>query len=120
MTVTFETIAMPAATRAGIESKYAFNKLTVGGAALVEHEVVNADKVAARLQSALTAYKKRTGDNSKFAVRIFEDAGVQKVGVWKVADAPTPKAADPVAEPVAEPQAEVAAEVSTGELASFQ
>lgn len=89
MSITFENIALPAQTRTGTASKYDFASLTVGGPAIVENEVVNASKVASRMQSAVVAYRKRTGDKSKFSVRIFNAAdGAQRVGVWKVADAP--------------------------------
>lgn len=88
MSVKLLNVAMPTIFRAGGGSKYDFGSLTVGGPALVEDEVVNVEKVASRLHSALVAYRKRTGDTSKFSVRTFKnDAGQDCVGAWKVADA---------------------------------
>ena len=62
---------------------------------------------------AVGSEQRKVGIDRVRGQRIFEDAGVQKVGVWKVADAPTPKAA----EPAAEPQAEVAAEDAIWQVA---
>lgn len=90
MTIQFAAIPVPASTR-NVESKYKFEQLTVNGPAMVETEVVDAEKVHSKLTSALVAYRQRTGDKSKFTVRVFKQAdGTDAVGVWKLADAPAP------------------------------
>ena len=69
--------------------EYNFGALTVNGPALVETEVVDAAKVSSKLASALVAYRRRTGDKSKFSIRIFKQAdNTDAVGCWKIADAP--------------------------------
>jgi hypothetical protein len=51
----------------------------------VEKDVVQADKVAARMNSAVTAYRNRTGDTSAFAVRTVTVDGSPAVAVWRLA-----------------------------------
>jgi len=66
-------------------SKYDFANMTVGGS-LVDTEVVDAKKTAARLTSAVAAYRKRSGDTRQFTVRTFkQDNGNDAVGVWVIA-----------------------------------
>lgn len=87
MSLTLANVALPKTSRT-VASKYAFGQLTVGGPALVETEVVDTKKAASKLTSALVAYRKRTGDKSKFSVRTFTQAdGTDAVGCWKTADA---------------------------------
>lgn len=89
MSLTLMNIPLPTSSRTSQGSKYDFGALTVGGPALVETNVVKAEQAASRLQSAVVAYRKRTGDKSKFSTRIFrQEDGTEAVGVWKVADAP--------------------------------
>ena len=85
MSATLMQVEMPAVSRQG-GSKYAFDELVVGGPTLVETDVVNASKVASRLQSALAAAKKRNPElkNRTFRVRTFQKDGVDHVGVWRV------------------------------------
>lgn len=93
MSLVFADVALPKTSRT-VTSKYAFEKLTVGGPALVEGEVLDAQKAASKLTSALVAYRKRTGDKSKFSVRMFKQAdGTDAVGCWKIAEAPVVAAA---------------------------
>jgi len=77
-------VALPTVTRAA-GSKYAFDQLEVNGPALVEVGVVQASKVASRLQSALAAAKKRNPELKarKFKVRVFMHEGQESVGVWR-------------------------------------
>lgn len=88
------TLALPPLTRFSEKgSQYDFSALTVGGPALVDSDVVDAKKAHSRVSSALTAYRKRSADKSKFTVRIAEVDGKQVIGVWKLEDAPAPAAA---------------------------
>jgi len=88
MSITLQNVAIPTTSRT-IASKYAFEQLQVNGPALVETEVLSVKKAASKLTSALVAYRKRTGDKSKFSVRPFKQAdGTDAVGCWKIADAP--------------------------------
>lgn len=79
---------MPKAQRPnGQGSKYdvIFAELEAGTTQChVETEVVNSKKVHGRMNSAIAAYRQRTGDNSAFAVRVFELDGKEVVGVWKL------------------------------------
>jgi hypothetical protein len=87
MSLSLMSVAIPKTSRT-TSSKYAFDQLTVGGAALVESDVVDAKKAASKINSALIAYRKRTGDKSKFSVRVFKQAdGTDAVGAWKTAEA---------------------------------
>ena len=85
-----KSLAIPAMTRsAGTrEAKYPFSDMEVGDA-FVEADVVQGDKVASRLQAAITAWRKRNGgkDAPKFSVRRFtpEGAEAESVGVWRIA-----------------------------------
>jgi hypothetical protein len=93
MTLALENVAIPKTSRT-VSSKYAFGQLTVGGPALVEKDVVNVQKATSKLTSALVAYRKRTGDKSKFSVRGYKQAdGTDAVGCWKIAEAPEATAA---------------------------
>jgi len=88
-TLTTMTLALPPLTRFSAKgSQYNFSGLTVGGAALVDSDVIDAKKSHSRVSSALTAYRKRSGDKSKFTVRIAEIDGKQVIGVWKLENAP--------------------------------
>jgi hypothetical protein len=81
-------LAIPALTRfSKTGSQYEFDKLTVGGPALVEADFVDAKKAHSRVSSALTAYRKRTGDESKFTVRVAKLDDREIIGVWKLEDA---------------------------------
>lgn len=93
MSLNLRAISIPKTSRT-VASKYNFGALVVGGPALVEDEVVNAKKAQSRMASALVAYRARTGDTSKFIVRIVKDeaTGVESVAVWKTADAVAPAA----------------------------
>lgn len=87
MSLALENIAIPKTSRT-VESKYPFAQLTVGGAAIVDKDVIDVHKAKSRMSSALVAYKKRTGDKSKFSVRAVKaEDGTDLVAVWKVADA---------------------------------
>lgn len=88
MSLVLKSVSLPKTSRT-VVSKYTFDQLTVGGPALIETDVVDANKSASKISSALVAYRKRTQDKSKFAVRIFkQEDGTDAVGVWKTADAP--------------------------------
>jgi hypothetical protein len=88
MSIELKQIALPKTTRL-VASKYNFGSLAVGGPALVDDEVIDRAKAQSRITSALVAYRARTGDKSKFSVRVFkQEDGTDAVGVWKTADAP--------------------------------
>lgn len=90
MSIVIQAAKMPALVRMSTKgSKYDFSTLVAGsGEAVLETEVGDVSKVQARLTSALSAYKKRTGDKGRFTVRPIVEAGVVvAVGVWKLADA---------------------------------
>lgn len=88
MTLALQTIAIPKTART-VESKYPFAQLTVGGPAIVDKDVIDVHKAKSRMSSALVAYKKRTGDKSKFSVRAVKaEDNTDIVCAWKVADAP--------------------------------
>jgi hypothetical protein len=87
-------LPIPALTRFSTKgSQYDFSSLVVGGNALIDVDVVDASKAHSRVSSALTAYKKRTGDKSKFTVRITKVDGKDVIAVWKIEDAPVADAA---------------------------
>ena len=87
MSLTFVSVPVPKTSRT-VESKYDFASLTVGGPALAVTEVVSVDKAMSKLTSALVAYRKRSGDSSKFTVRPFKNTdGTDAVGCWKLIDA---------------------------------
>jgi hypothetical protein len=70
-----------------VASKYdvIFANLPRGGEDChVELDVVQTEKVAARLNSAITAYRKRSGDRSAFSVRSIAVDGKSAVAVWKL------------------------------------
>ena len=83
---TFINIPLPATVRTS-GSKYDFAALEVNGAGLVETDVVQSSKVAARLQSALAATKKRNPElaSRTFKIRTFMHEGSAAVGVWRTA-----------------------------------
>ena len=84
------SISLPAMKRASTKtSQYDFASLRAGtDDCIVETDVVKAATVHGRLTSAVVAYRKRTGDKSKFTVRTFQIDGKDAVGVWKMEDAP--------------------------------
>ena len=89
MTLAFVNVAMPKSART-VTSKYDFGSLTVGGPALVETEVITAEKTKSKLVSAMVAYRARSKDMSKFSIRAFKNAdGTDAVGCWKIADTPS-------------------------------
>ena len=82
------SLPIPALTRFSAKgSQYNFAKLVVGGDALVDTDVIDTAKAHSRVSSALTAYKKRTGDKSKFTVRVTKVGGKDVIAVWKIEDA---------------------------------
>lgn len=83
---TFLNIPLPVTVRP-TGSKYDFAAMEVGGAGLVETDVVQTGKVAARLQSALAAAKKRNPElaTRTFKIRTFQHEGSAAVGVWRTA-----------------------------------
>lgn len=88
MSLAFVNVPLPKTSRT-VDSKYNFAGLTVGGPALAVTEVVSVDKAISKLTSALVAYRKRSGDKSKFTVRPYkQEDGTDAVGCWKLADAP--------------------------------
>ena len=89
-------LPIPALTRFSAKgSQYAFDKLVVNGDALVDTDVTDTDtaKAHSRVSSALTAYKKRTGDKSTFTVRVTKVDDKDVIAVWKIKDAPVADAA---------------------------
>jgi hypothetical protein len=55
---------------------------------MTEQDFLDIHKAKSRMSSALVAYKKRTGDKSKFSVRAIKSTdGTDMVAVWKVANA---------------------------------
>ena len=107
MTVLIKTqMPLPKLTRTSAEGKesiYDFASLAEGECFLVQ-DVVDLKKSKAKLQSAISAYRKRTGDKTTaFAVRSFKNEdGTDGVGVWRV----PAKAESAVAEVAAEAAAE--------------
>lgn len=82
-------LPLPRLTRFSTKaSQYDFTLLTVGGPALVDTDVEDVKKAHSRVSSALTAYRKRSGDTSKFTVRITQLSGKPVIGVWKLQNAP--------------------------------
>lgn len=67
-------------------SKYDFSGMQVGESD-VTTDFVDAKKAIARLNSAITAYKKRTNDKRRFAVRVYYDEEIKQdvLGVWCLA-----------------------------------
>ena len=90
MAATKSNFSLPAMRRATSKaSQYDFASLRAGtDDCIVETDVVKASTVHGRLTSAVVAYRKRTGDKSKFTVRTFQIDGKDAVGVWKLEDAP--------------------------------
>lgn len=89
------SLPIPALTRFSTKgSQYNFAKLIVGGDALVDTDVTDTAKAHSRVSSALTAYKKRTGDKSVFTVRVTKVDDKDVIAVWKIKDAPVADAAD--------------------------
>lgn len=93
MTVLIKTnMALPKLTRTSAEGKasiYDFASLADGECFLVQ-DVIDLKKAKSKLQSAIGAYRKRTGDKtSVFAVRSFiNEDGTDGVGVWRVRRVP--------------------------------
>lgn len=88
MSITLTHQPLPRTART-VESKYSFEQLVVGGPCLADTEVIDVKKATSRMTSALAAYRKRTGDKSRFSTRPFKNGdGSDAVGVWKVKDAP--------------------------------
>lgn len=88
------SLPIPALTRFSTKgSQYDFASLVVGGDAMVDTDVTDSAKAHSRVSSALTAYKKRTGDKSKFTVRVTKVDGKDVIAVWKIEDAPVADAA---------------------------
>ena len=93
MTVLIKTNrALPKLTRTSAEGKasiYDFASLADGECFLVQ-DVIDLKKAKSKLQSAIGAYRKRTGDKtSVFAVRSFiNEDGTDGVGVWRVRRVP--------------------------------
>lgn len=95
MSVQIQTMPLPARralSNAG-SSKYDLGALQAGSdQCIIIDDVVNTKKAVSRLTSAVAAYKKRTNPNARFAVRSFQEQNadgvkVDKVGVWRLADA---------------------------------
>ena len=84
---------MPTASRT-VASKYdlIFAELKAGtDSAYVERDFVQIDKVRAKLNSAISAYRSRSGDRSAFAVRAFKEGSGYAIGVWKLNHEVTPR-----------------------------
>lgn len=95
-------MALPKLTResaAGKSSVYNLGELQDGEAFLLQ-DVIDAKKSKSKLQSAISAYRARTGDkDTVFAVRGFKNEdGTDGVGIWKL---PAKVEADAPAEAVA-------------------
>jgi len=87
MALVKSNVALPTSVRlASAPSKYDLGGLQVGES-LIELDIMNAKKAAARLTSALAAYRKRNpSDKRKYSVRSFKHDGADAVGIWCVAD----------------------------------
>lgn len=89
MTVLIKTtMAMPRLTRtsvAGKSSIYDLAALSEGECYLVQ-DVLDVKKSKSKLQSAISAYRERSGDKAtQFAVRSFvNEDGTDGVGLWRV------------------------------------
>lgn len=84
------SMPIPKSTRtpgAGKESVYNLAELQVGEAFQLA-DVVDLKKAKSKLQSAIGAYRARTGDNVlQFAVRSWKtEDGRDAVAVWRIAD----------------------------------
>lgn len=96
----FANIALPQITRAS-ESKYdaIFSQLPAGtDSCHLETDFIDAEKMRARLNGAISAYRARTGDKTAFAVRVIKHEGADVVGVWKLTHEITPRKAKAKAE----------------------
>lgn len=85
--MSIQAIPMPSARAFGGSkgtSKYNFAELRAGTTDCLVFDTVAVKKTMSKLHSAIGAYKKRGGEG-KFAVRVIETDGVQKVGVWRTA-----------------------------------
>lgn len=93
------TLAIPALKRFSAKaSVYPFADLVVGGECLLDTDVTDPKKAHSRVSSALTAYKKRSGNTAKFTVRgvqVPDETGAMKdaIAVWKTAEAAAPATA---------------------------
>lgn len=65
------------------KTKYDFAGMQIGESDLTT-DFVDAKKAVARLNGAITAYKKRTNDKRRFAVRVYHDEELKQdvLGVW--------------------------------------
>ena len=90
-TLAFTSMPLPARkvlSREGT-SKYDLSKLEPGSEmCIVEVGVVVPKRAVSRVTSAVTAFRKRPGnENAAFAVRTFQNAdGQDCVGVWRLVD----------------------------------
>lgn len=76
----YSDLKMPVATRALRGSKYPLGVLDVGQCFVVPVESLPA-KGASSIRAAIGQYRRSTGTDSKFSVRVLEDGAV---GVWRV------------------------------------
>ena len=81
-------MALPKLTRVSPEGKasvYNLGELVDGEAFLIQ-DVIDCKKAKSKLQSAISAYRFRTGDKATvFAVRSFvNEDGTDGVGIWKL------------------------------------
>lgn len=83
------------------KSKYDFESMQIGESDLTT-DFVDGEKAVTRLHGAITAYKKRSGDTRRFAVRLYHDdeLNCEVLGVWCLA------AKEPKANAAATPSAE--------------
>lgn len=100
------TMPLPRLTRTSTgatkDSIYDLGSLAIGECFLVQ-DVVDVRKAKSKLQSAIGAFRARTGDKATvFAVRSFvNEDGTDGVGVWHV-EAPATAAAPAAEAPAAE------------------
>lgn len=85
-----------APTNVNRKSKYDFAGMKIGDSDLT-NDFVDGKKALLRLQSAISAYKKRSGDKRCFSVRLYKDEELncEVLGVWCLEPrAPRAKKAD--------------------------
>ena len=82
-------IAVPKSARSGVanlkprEPKYPFAQMGVGDSFAVDIDPIKGvDSTMDRLRSSSSAWRKRTGTDCSFAVRLVTEEGIQKVRVW--------------------------------------
>lgn len=68
------------------KSKYDFSGMQIGESDLTT-DFVDGKKAVARLNSAITAYRKRSNDQRRFSVRLYHDdeLNCEVLGVWCLA-----------------------------------